>query len=72
MVARRKIPQFTNQAGQPIEETRLFQMYWSERESEADVQQAIALILGHLQLKIVRTNATKHGNTEMRLLPDPD
>jgi hypothetical protein len=59
----------TNQIDEPIEETPLFRC-WGEQATDDERDAAIGLILGHLGLKIVRTNATKHGTTELELRPD--
>lgn len=56
-----------NQDGDEIVEVELFQT-WSELASEREVNEAIGLILGKLNCKIERTNATKHGNIELQLV----
>jgi hypothetical protein len=53
-----------NQAGAPIEEHTLL---FPEDFKEGEVAQAVLLILGRAGLELVRTNATKHGNTELEL-----
>lgn len=59
----------TNQQSKPILETTLFKS-WSQIATDAELNQAIILILEHLNCTIVRTNATKHGNTELELRKD--
>lgn len=58
-----------NQNGDAIDETPLFRI-WSDPATDEERDQAIALILGHLGMQVVRTNATKHGNTELEIRPD--
>lgn len=55
-----------NQLGEEIEETALFEI-WSDPATDAERDKAISLILCHLNCAIVRTNATKHGTTEIEL-----
>lgn len=55
-----------NQKGEPVVETELFKC-WSDTATDTERDTAISLILEHLGLEIVRTNATKHGNTELEL-----
>jgi hypothetical protein len=59
-----------NQYGEPIHEEQLFahigQLTCTEI-TDQDRNDAIALILQHLGLEIIATNATKHGNTELML-----
>lgn len=55
-----------NQKGEPVEETTLFRM-WGETATDEERDTAIFLILDHLKMKVVRTNATKHGNVELVL-----
>lgn len=57
-----------NQAGEEVEENTLI-AYGVCYESLTDSQRddAIALILSHLHMKLVSTNATKHGNRELIL-----
>lgn len=43
---------------------------WDDPATDDERDTAIGLILRHLKLKIVETNATKHGNVEMQLQPD--
>ena len=60
-----------NQRGEPIEENTLFPYgHEYEKVSDADRNQAIDLLCQHLNVRLVRTNATKHGNTEIVLMPD--
>ena len=56
----------TNQNGDSVEEAPMF-LSWSDQATNAERDEAIKLILQHLGCHIVRTNATKHGNTELVL-----
>ena len=61
-----------NQNGDPVEETLMFG-YVGDTEThvtEQDRDDAIALLCDHLNVRIVKTNATKHGNTELVLKDD--
>lgn len=40
---------------------------WTGGESADDIKTAISLILSHLKMEIVKTNAAKHGNIELLL-----
>jgi hypothetical protein len=53
-----------NTNGDAVEETELF-VGFSHTDDERD--KAICLLLDHLGLEVVRTNATKHGTTEIVL-----
>ena len=55
-----------NTNGDEIEETKMFQM-WCGGHTDDERNMAIYLLLDHFNLEIVRTNATKHGTTEMVL-----
>ena len=55
-----------NTNGDEIEETKMFQM-WCGEHTDEERDMAISLLLDHFNLEIVRTNATKHGTTEMVL-----
>jgi hypothetical protein len=55
-----------NQNDDPVEETLMFQC-WSDAATSQERDTAIGLILEHLGMEIVRTNATKHGNVELEL-----
>lgn len=59
-----------NQNYEPIEETTLFES-WSDPATNAQRDTAIGLILQHLGMTIVQTNATKHGTTELELRKAP-
>ena len=52
--------------GDPVEETQLFKL-WSDSATDDERDTAISMILDYLQMEIVRTNATKHGTTEIVL-----
>jgi hypothetical protein len=56
----------TNQNGDPVVEETLFE-YWSIQATPKEQDRAIGLILNHLGMQIVRTNATKHGTVELEL-----
>lgn len=43
---------------------------WSDSAADAERDEAIGLILHHLNMTIVRTNRTKHGNIELVLRED--
>jgi hypothetical protein len=58
-----------NQNGDEVVETYLFS-YSYEIATNYERDEAIRLILQHLKCTIVRTNATKHGNTELELRKD--
>ena len=55
-----------NQRGDPVEETLMFPC-WSDSATTKERDEAISLILEHLGMEIVRTNATKHGNVKLEL-----
>lgn len=54
-----------NQRGQPISEETLFP--WGTGVSDDDMREAISLLCDHLGVCIIKTNATKNGNTEVEL-----
>lgn len=53
-----------NQRGEPIVEEWLGP---HSELAEGELQRIVFLLLGHLKLEACRTNATKHGNTEIVL-----
>lgn len=53
----------TNQMGDPVEEEVLFPAYAYVEQS--DLSAAVSLLCQRLGVEIVRTNATKHGTTEL-------
>ncbi|OOV05785.1 hypothetical protein RF819_02835 [Rhodoferax fermentans] len=55
-----------NQRGEPVVEEHLFR-YGIRSATDDERDTAIVLILEHLGLVIVKTNATKHGTTELEL-----
>jgi len=55
-----------NQDGKEIEE-EVFQ--WPDQLDIQVVKKLLLLTIAHLELEGVRTNATKHGNTEIILRP---
>ena len=57
---------WVNQLGEPVEETQLFQI-GCDSATDYERDTAISMILDYLQMEIVRTNATKHGTTELVL-----
>jgi len=62
-----------NQAGQPIPEEGFYPIGWEWNSPTDDVRDAaIALLCTHLGVCIVRTNATKHGTTEVVLQKELD
>ena len=58
-----------NQRGEEVTEETLFGYVGDTLTavSDQDRDDAIALICQHLGIRIVRTNATKHGNTQLVL-----
>ena len=56
----------TNQAGMPVEEQPLFPGF-EENATLEDVKKSISLLCTRLNVSITRTNATKHGTTEIVL-----
>lgn len=60
-----------NQNGDPVQEVTLFEC-WSEPSTALERDTAIGLILNHLGMTIVRTNATRHGNAELELRKKDD
>ena len=65
-VGQKMTDQWINRLGDPVEETQLFKL-WSDRATDDERDTAISMILDYLQMEIVRTNATKHGTTELEL-----
>lgn len=63
------IPRMLNQSGDEIFEEDVFTPHWQSGTTDAEVRDTICLILGHLNLKVIKTNATKHGTTELELRP---
>jgi hypothetical protein len=55
-----------NQQGKPIEEQTIFPT-WGYERSQEDITKTISLLCEHLNIEIVHTNATKHGNYEYQL-----
>lgn len=45
---------------------------WSDGTTDKDRDEVIRALLQHLNLRAVRTNRTKHGNLEVRLLGTDD
>jgi hypothetical protein len=60
------IDQWVNTNGDPVEETQMFPI-WCGDHTDEERDMAIYLLLDHFNLEIIRTNATKHGTTEMVL-----
>jgi hypothetical protein len=58
-----------NQNGDEVIETTLFTPWVHEDVTDDERDHVIALILQHLGLEAVRTNATKRGHTEVDLRP---
>ena len=58
---------FTNQLGQPI----VHEVLSADDVTEAEAKDLLFKLLGHLGLCAVRTNGTKHGNTELQLHINP-
>jgi hypothetical protein len=56
-----------NQEGQEVNEEVL---RWADQLDDDTTKQLILLTIQHLKLEAVRTNATKHGNTEILLRPE--
>lgn len=57
-----------NQRGDEIEETVLSQ-YWPDDVTDDQMRQVVFGLLEHLKLEAVRTNATKHGDTQVVIRP---
>lgn len=55
-----------NQNGEPVQENFLY----PGDLREGELEQALFLLLRHLNIDLVRTNATKHGNVELDLRRD--
>lgn len=58
-----------NQRGEQVVEETLFP--FGANASAADVREAISLLCDHLGVRVIKTNATKHGYTEVQLVGDP-
>jgi hypothetical protein len=56
----------TNHNDELVQETLMFKC-WSDAATEQERDTAINLILEHLKMEIVKTNATKHGTVELEL-----
>lgn len=58
-----------NQRGAPIAEEQLFAFPGATHTvvTTDDLEDAIALLCAYLKVELWRTNATKHGNTELTL-----
>lgn len=62
-----------NQRGEPVIRDMLYGYGMSlEKLNEDERDKAIAAICQHLGVVIVRTNATKHGTTEIQLQSEDD
>lgn len=59
-------PTLTNQRGAPVFETQVFDAL---DLNGLEAKQLVLLIADHLGLEVYRTNATKHGSTEVTLRP---
>lgn len=61
-----------NQAGEPVKEELLYTSWGDAPESVTNDERdkAIALLCEHLGVCVYRTNATKHGTTELVLRKD--
>jgi hypothetical protein len=57
-----------NQAGEPVSEATL--LFGVDFISDEERDEAIRLILQHLKMNVVRTNASKHGATVYELRPE--
>jgi len=55
-----------NQRGEPVQEDYLY----PGDLRDGELEQALFMLLQHLNLDLVRTNATKHGNVELDLRRD--
>ena len=53
-----------NQNGDPVFDQYITE--WSEL-NEGELQKLVLMLIHHLGLVVYRTNATKHGNTELQL-----
>jgi len=62
-----------NQMGQPVHTEEFYPYGWEWSTPTDTVRDAaIALLCEHLGVRIVRTNATKHGYTEVVLQKSKD
>ena len=57
-----------NQKNEFIIEEELFTS-WGPKTTDEERDSVLRLVLEELNLKAIRTNATKHGNTEIKLEP---
>ncbi len=55
-----------NQRDEPIREER-FGTWNMDELSHAELATVVAMLLDQLELKLIRTNATKHGYTEFQI-----
>lgn len=55
-----------NQRGEPVVKETLFP--FGSNTSDDDVREAISLLCDHLGVRIIKTNATKSGHTEVELV----
>lgn len=53
----------TNQRGEEVQEETL----WPGQLNVGELEEAVFMLLARLNLDLVRTNATKHGNVELEL-----
>lgn len=55
---------YVNQNGDPVFEDKI----WNPDDlTDGEAKQLLIMLLEKMNLRAVRTNATKHGNTEFRL-----
>jgi hypothetical protein len=55
---------YVNQNGDPVFEDKI----WHPDDlTDEEAKQLLIMLLEKMNLRAVRTNATKHGNTELRL-----
>jgi hypothetical protein len=59
----------TNQRDQPVFTEPLFSF---SGLASGELQQLVFQLLDHLQLTAVRTNATKHGDTQVLIQPNQE
>lgn len=60
-----------NQNGQPIVEEPLFVDWATATPTDDERDQVIAFLLEKFEVRVIRTNATKHGNTELQFTAIP-
>ena len=58
-----------NQMGDVAFEDDLLNPWCDTPATDAERDDIIRLLLEHLNLRAIRTNKTKHGNTEVQLVP---